>query len=343
MSRRLFTERRYGGHNIKLTWYRTRFIDKHGRPFAPFPVRVGSKSSITAEHEILRGDLAKLLYDTTVKDPQITYRFGTFVDQILSNDDHSVKVAFNDGSKHEYDILVAADGQWSNVRRQTFDPSSIKIIDKGSYVAYWTGKRTAADNDWWNIHQALRARVVTCRPDPNGTIRVAVSFMPTDDASRQAWRSASRSDRKTQEALVKSEFKDVGWETKRFLEDMSQAPDFYFQSIQQVRMKKWSKGRVICLGDAAYAPTPLTGMGTSLAIHGAHLLATELNKLGPDQHPAGAFDAYESKFRPTVEKIQSIPFFIPGIAHPASVWHRSIFSAFVTIASKIMALFARLG
>lgn len=84
-------------------------------------------------------------------------------------------------------------------------------------------------------------------------------------------------------------------------------------------------------------------MGTSLAIHGAHLLATELSKLGPDQHPAEAFNKYELDFRPTVEKIQSIPFFIPGIAHPASVWHRSIFSALVTIASKIMALFAKLG
>ena len=238
---------------------------------------------------------------------------------------------------------MAADGQWSKVRKQCFDPSSIQVVDKGSYVSYWTAKRTPADDDWWNIHQPLGARVVSCRPDPYGTIRVSVSKMPTDDAQRQAWRSASRSDRKTQEALVRSEFGNVGWETKRFLDDMPQAPDFYFQSIQQIRMKKWSSGRVICLGDAAHAPTPLTGMGTSLAIQGAHRLAIELNKLGPNQHPAQAFEAYETSFRPIVEKVQSVPWFIPGIAHPSSVWHRGLLAVFITIASKVMALFAKFG
>ena len=238
---------------------------------------------------------------------------------------------------------MAADGQWSKVRKECFDPSSIQVVDKGSYVAYWTAKRTAADDDWWNIHQPLGARVVSCRPDPYGTIRVSVSKMPINDAERQAWRSASRSDRKTQEALVRSEFGNVGWETKRFLDDMPQAPDFYFQSIQQIRMKKWSSGRVICLGDAAHAPTPLTGMGTSLAIQGAHRLAMELNKLGPDQHPAQAFEAYETSFRPIMEKVQSVPWFVPGIAHPSSVWHRGLLAVFITIASKVMTLFAKFG
>lgn len=165
--------------------------------------------------------------------------------------------------------------------------------------------------------------------------------MPTGEEQREAWRSASRSDRATQEALVRSEFANVGWETPRFLEDMSKASDFYFQSVQQVRMKKWSSGRVICLGDAGYAPTPLTGMGTSLAIQGAYLLANELNNLAEGQHPAEAFDKYETKFRPTVEKTQSIPWFVPGIAHPSSEWHRTTLSILVTIASKVMALISR--
>ncbi len=68
--------------------------------------------------------------------------------------------------------------------------------------------------------------------------------------------------------------------------------------------------------DAAHAPTPLTGMGTSLAITGAYILAGELSKLKDGEHPSKALEAYESTFRPFVERTQHIPFFVPAIAHP---------------------------
>ncbi|KAF1361891.1 hypothetical protein EJ07DRAFT_154087 [Lizonia empirigonia] len=85
---------------------------------------------------------------------------------------------------------------------------------------------------------------------------------------------------------------------------MSKAPDFYFQAIQQIMMDKWSNNRVICLGDTAFAPTPLMGMGTSLAELGGCLLAGELAKLGEGEHPKKALGAYEKAFRPFVEQTQ---------------------------------------
>ena len=88
---------------------------------------------------------------------------------------------------------------------------------------------------------------------------------------------------------------------------MAQAPDFYFHAIQQIKMSKLSNSRVICLGDAAYAPTPLTGMGTSLAITVAYVLAGELNKLADGENPSKALEAYESTFRPFIEESQKIP------------------------------------
>jgi 2-polyprenyl-6-methoxyphenol hydroxylase-like FAD-dependent oxidoreductase len=103
---------------------------------------------------------------------------------------------------------------------------------------------------------------------------------------------------------------------------MDQAPDFYFHVIQQIKMSKWFNSRVVCLGDTAHAPSPLTGMGTSLAITGAYILAGELTKLGTDESPAKALKAYESVFRPFVEEMQQIPFFVPGIAHQETAWKR---------------------
>ena len=199
-------------------------------------------------------------------------------------------------------MLVAADGQWSKLRKQCFSSESVGVVDKGMYVAYYTVPRTSADNDWWNVYHGLDSKIITTRPDPYSTIRAMFTLMPSTHTQKQEWQQASRAGRELQEALLRREFADVGWEAERLLKSASKSPDFYFQAIQQIRMTKWSSGRVICLGDTAYAPTPLTGMGTSLAILGAYNLAGEISKLSVDQHPAAAFDAYEKTFRPFVEK-----------------------------------------
>ncbi len=47
---------------------------------------------------------------------------------------------------------------------------------------------------------------------------------------------------------------------------MSGSDDFYFDSVSQVKMKSWTKGRVALLGDAGYCASPLSGQGNNLAL-----------------------------------------------------------------------------
>lgn len=316
----------------------TQLIDPDGRPIAPFPVREGIIGSPTSEYEILRGDLARVLYEATKDHSNVNYLFGTTIKQVISNDDRAVKVTLSNGEVREFDLLVAADGQWSKVRKQSFPPESIKVVDLGMYAVYWTIPRLKSDNDWWNVYVALRSKVLTIRPDPHRTMRAMFTRMPCNDAEKQAWEEASRSDRKTQEELLRREFADAGWEAQRFLDSMDRGPDFYFQNIQQIKMAKWSKSRVVCLGDAAFAPTPLTGMGTSLAITGAYILAGELSKLEHGKHPSEALEAYENTLRPFVEQIQAIPFFIPGFMHPETAWKRWLLQVSMKAVSKVVAI-----
>ncbi|KAL9051377.1 MAG: hypothetical protein Q9206_004725 [Seirophora lacunosa] len=265
----------------------TQFIDPKGRPFAPFPVR-----------------------------------FGTTITELLANDDDSVEVKLSDGETQEYDLLVAADGQWSKVRKQCFPAESVDVVDKGMNAAYWTIPRLPRDNDWWSI---------TTRLDQESSLLGRIH-------TAKAWREAIKGGRNTQQKLLRQEFADAGWEAQRLLGSMEQAPDFYFQPIQQIKMSKWSNSRVVCLGDAAFAPTPLTGMGTSLAIIGAYVLAGELSKLDAGRHPSKSLDdAYESILRPFVEKSQNIPFFVPAIAHPKTAWKRWLLQSFFSSVSKIVA------
>lgn len=315
----------------------SRFIDPKGRPFAPFP-QDGSSASLTSEFEILRGDLAVILYKATKDHPNVNYLLGTTISKVLSKDVDSVKVELSNGEVREVDLLVAADGQWSRVRKQCFPPEHVTVVDKGMYVVYWTIPRLPSDDNWWNIYLALKSRIITLRPDPHGTIRAMFTRMPCNDVERVAWSQASKGDRQMQEELVRREFADAGWQAQRLLDAMNQAPDFYFQTIQQIKMSRWSSGRVVCLGDTAYAPTPLTGMGTSLAIIGAYVLAGELSKLDKGEHPSKALEAYETTFRPFVEEVQKIPSFVPAIAHPETAWRRWLFHTVVWGASKIAAI-----
>lgn len=164
------------------------------------------------------------------------------------------------------------------------------------------------------------------------------TYMPSTSAQKEAWEKASRGGRQLQQSFLKKEFEGAGWETQRLLDGLEQAPDFYFQAIQQIRMSKWSTSRIVCLGDAAYAPTPLTGAGASLAILGAYVLAGELSKLKDGEHPSAAFNGYESAFRPFVEDIQEIPSFLPGIAHPSTAWKIWFFQVIISVISKIVSI-----
>ena len=87
------------------------------------------------------------------------------------------------------------------------------------------------------------------------------------------------------------------------LEAMRHATDLYFDTVSQIHMPRWSRGRVALVGDAAFAPSLLTGQGTSLALVGAYVLAGEL---AAHDDPCAAFAAYERIVRPYVEVNQAL-------------------------------------
>lgn len=296
--------------------------------------------SPTAEFEILRGDLTKVLVEATNTHPNITYRFGTIIDKILSNNDASVKVLLSNGEELEYDVLVAADGQWSTIRKQCFPTEALTVVEKDAYIGYWTVPRLPSDDEWWYIYIANQSRNVSLRPDPHGTMRASLGLMPLNNVQKKAWEAACREDKQSQMQLLRSEFAGAGWQTQRFLDTMDDAPDFHFQAIKQIRLSRWSQGRVVCLGDAAYAPTPLTGAGTSLALIGAYVLGGELSKLVDGQHPKDAIEAYDAQFRPHVETNQSLPSFVPSIAFPNGTLKRWLLQTVIWAVAAVLPLIA---
>jgi 2-polyprenyl-6-methoxyphenol hydroxylase-like FAD-dependent oxidoreductase len=85
---------------------------------------------------------------------------------------------------------------------------------------------------------------------------------------------------------------------------MPDSNDFYFDSVTQVKMKSWTKGRVALLGDAAYCASPLSGQGTNLAMVGAYILAGELKRAGGNY--TRAFNRYNELVHPFIEANQKM-------------------------------------
>ena len=95
-----------------------------------------------------------------------------------------------------------------------------------------------------------------------------------------------------------------GWQVPRLLAEMDAADDFYFDSISQIVMDSWTRGRVTLVGDAGYSPGPAVGGGTSIAMVGAYVLAQELARAGRD-YQAG-LRAYEDRMRELAARARSI-------------------------------------
>jgi 2-polyprenyl-6-methoxyphenol hydroxylase-like FAD-dependent oxidoreductase len=107
---------------------------------------------------------------------------------------------------------------------------------------------------------------------------------------------------------------DMGWLVPQALEGLKTADSIYFDTISQMVVDRWSHGRVLLLGDAAWCVTLFAGYGSSLAVGGAELLGTALQR-HPDDVPA-ALAEWERELRPEAEQKQKLGRRVKGIYAP---------------------------
>lgn len=243
----------------------TAWVEEDGTIAAQFLTTETGVDGPTAEMEILRGDLARLIYEPASE--RATYRFGESIAGIEQNDDGAT-VTFASGTVERYDLVVVAEGVGSRTRELIF-PGENEPRWMDLTIAYLTVSRPADDDRLWRWYNASGGRSVSLRPDRHGTTRAMLSVQePPGD--QLTW------DPDRQKAWLRERFADAGWQTDRVLAGMAITDDFYFDVLRQVRMPRWAKDSVVLTGDAAWCATPIAGYGTTLAITGAYVLAQEL-------------------------------------------------------------------
>lgn len=280
------------------------FVDRDNQTRAFIGVDAFDGDGPIAELEILRGELAKLLIQHS--EDRVTYRFGDSIEAI-KDDGEQVHVRFEQGGEQVYDLVIVAEGIGSTTRNQVFG-DEVKRRPLDLYTAYFTVPRQPSNGQVMRWHNLPGGRCVCLRPDNLGTTRAFLSF-------QQAPSGYEKLAQDEQKSLLKKLFADAGWETPRVLAALDDTTDLYLEAVGQVKMPRWSKGRIALLGDAAYCASPISGMGTSLGLCGAYVLAGELRRHADHRQ---AFAAYEALMRPFVAQAQSVPKFAPRLASPHS-------------------------
>jgi 2-polyprenyl-6-methoxyphenol hydroxylase-like FAD-dependent oxidoreductase len=280
------------------------WIKADGRRRAEMPVTAFNGNGVVSKLEILRGDLVDVLYRATTD--QTDYRFNTRIEELEQSED-AVKATLSDGTILSADLVVGCDGPHSAVRRLAFGPEEQFVKPLGGYNAWFTAPDTVGLDGWYLMYQA---------PGLNASMRP--SHDPAVCKAGLAFRSEpiayDRRNADEQRALLTKYFAGAGWQCDALLAAAATADDFYFDAFAQVHMPTISQGRITLVGDAGYCASPLSGMGTSLALVGAYVLAGEL---GPaesldTQRVQTALAKYEAVMRPYIDRCQDLPNGVDG-------------------------------
>lgn len=301
------------------------FVDSDGKIKAELGVNDTGHGpqTLVSEYEIDRGDLVDIMYETSLgaakragarsgarPSEMLRYEFGKYATQFgQQTTSGEVEVAFSDGSKGSFDLVVGADGQSSRTRRILFGEEANKATfhPVGVYSALFNIPRDDAvegDPHVAKIFHAPGKRTLGTRTG--------------DRSSTQATKSTTKPSRRLVEAMGKGLhgiveqkkawedlFRGAGWQADRLLKGLQTTDDYYAYQSGQVKLEKWHNGRVVLLGDAGYCPSPNTGMGTTCSLVGCYILAGELARHGEDID--AALQGYEKVARPFIEEPQKLP------------------------------------
>ncbi|MFI6875057.1 FAD-dependent monooxygenase [Streptomyces sp. NPDC050400] len=229
--------------------------------------------------EVMRDDLSEIYYDATRDD--VEYVFDDSIAEISPDGE----VRFENGAPRRFDLVVGADGLHSTVRRLVFGDESRFSTFIGAHLGVLSLPNVTGLDGELLLHVGVGRTVGMYGARHLGDARALFLFR-----SERAL-DVHHHDVPRQKELLYSAFRGMHAEVDRWLDELDRTPAFYFDSITQIRMDTWSRGRVTLVGDAAHCPGPAVGGSTTLAVVGAYVLAGELARADGDH--TVAFPAYE--------------------------------------------------
>lgn len=265
--------------------------------------------------EIMRDDLSQIYYDAGSDD--VEYIFGDEITSISPDGD----VCFAQGAGRKFDVIVGADGLHSGVRELTFGSESghTRFLDR--YLAVLSVPKSLAREGDLIAHLGVDRMSAIYTADHLNDARALFIFRAAQPLG------FGHRDTELQKALVDSTFRSMSPDIDGWLDELDTGGAFYFDSITQLELTSWSRGRVTLVGDAGYCPGPAVGGSTSIAVLGAYVLAGELQSAGDDF--GAAFAAYEAVMSDPVERSRAFARTVAGHLVPTAAWRAWVLTTLV--------------
>ncbi len=245
-----------------------RIHDAYGRHLMDAPNSTKAAPGYPPNNGIARRELQRVLSEAAYGEG-VAIRLGTCVAEI-DQDKDGVDVEFSDGTSGSYDLVIAADGSYSDMRRRLF-PEAPSHRFTGQSVWRYNFPRPSRV-EWGEIHEGPKSKVglTPLRDD------LMYMFLVTAEPSNPRMPS----DRLAE--LMRARLEGFTGFIAELAGSITDNEGVVYKPMEvQLLPAPWYKGRIVVIGDAAHASTPHLAQGAAMAIEDAVLLA----KLLRDEHP----------------------------------------------------------
>lgn len=279
---------------LDIGFFTSTVVRADGRTVVTVPAELARAALGTRAVTVFRGDLETVLYERVRAHVEV--RFSSTVRDVEKDADE-VRVQLSDGRTERADLLVGADGLHSGVRAAVFGPEErFRVAPRHLVGAFGlpAPPRDVPPGTGTTFIGPRRSAAVI-----NLGERGASAFFThrSDDPAADLARGAADT--------LGSVFGDLGGGAAEALRQLRADPSgAYFDTVSQVVMDEWHRGRVVLVGDAAWCVTLFAGYGAALALTGAETLGAEL-RARPDDIP-GALAAWDAGLRDEVRKRQAL-------------------------------------
>lgn len=200
--------------------------------------------------------------------------------EAMDDDGAGVRVRFSDGGGEAFDLVVGADGVYSQVREAIL-PDAAEPEFTGQGVWRYNFPRPA-DLDALCVY--------------NGPVGVGLVPMSADEMylfATSAEPGNPHYPRQGLAAAMRAKLAHTAPQIQALAAQITDDAGVVYRPLEGLMVHgPWHRGRIVLLGDAVHATTPHLGQGAGMAIEDAIVLAEEIAR---HDRPEAAFTAYHDR------------------------------------------------
>jgi 2-polyprenyl-6-methoxyphenol hydroxylase-like FAD-dependent oxidoreductase len=217
----------------------------------------------------------------------LRYRLGTSVISLVQ-DDRRVTVGFSDGSTEDYDLVVGADGVKSTVRALVLSAAAPSDLGAMNWRSIAPMRPAGLTELQMHLGEGCMFGLVPVGCGRTYGFAYVIQPRLRDPLEGRLQRLRDR-------------FATFGWRVQEYLASLERDDQVICSAMEWIETEKWHTGRVVLVGDAAHASSPMMGQGGCMAMEDACVLAEEL-RAATTVH--GALASYVSRRKARVVWVQ---------------------------------------